>query len=154
TAHRQTLAQWRTRKDRLEAALARQIPELNLDQRLQAADGQAVAGALPPGSALAEFVRYEPFDFEAATTPGERRWLPARYLAFVVPAGEPAGVRLFDLGPVEAIDQRVERFRGHLTGEGEQRRDLVGPRASPVQRPEGDAGATLRATTFDPLTTT
>src|SRR5262249_34851138 len=37
-AHEQDPHQWKPRRERLDAALARQIPEMNLQRRLQAAD--------------------------------------------------------------------------------------------------------------------
>jgi len=86
-AHWQLLAQWDQQKERLEAELARSIPEMNLEQRLRAADRRAVALALPAGMALVEFVRFDVFDFQAVPARGESRWSPARYLAFVLPPG-------------------------------------------------------------------
>ncbi len=70
-AHQQLLAEWHARKERLEADLARQIPEMNLEQRLRAADRRAVALALPEGVALVEFVRFDVFDFQAVPARGE-----------------------------------------------------------------------------------
>jgi CHAT domain-containing protein len=61
--HEQFLATWRARRDRLEADLARQIPEMGLGTRLEGVDCEAVASALPEGSALVEFIRFSPCDF-------------------------------------------------------------------------------------------
>jgi CHAT domain-containing protein/tetratricopeptide (TPR) repeat protein len=60
--HEQFLAVWRARRDLLEAELARQIPEMSMEARLEGADCGAVAGALPEGSALVELVRFSPYD--------------------------------------------------------------------------------------------
>ncbi|MCX7040863.1 MAG: CHAT domain-containing protein [Spirochaetes bacterium] len=63
---------------------------------------EAVAKALPPGSALIEFVKIEDFDF--ATSRWVQNW---RYLAFVLnPSGN---VQLIDLGNANALEQGVRR---------------------------------------------
>jgi hypothetical protein len=95
--------------------LVREIPEMNVAQRLRDADCWAVAAALPAGSALVEFVRVPTFNFHHGT--GER-WGAPRYLAFVLPAGEPVRVTLIDLGEAVLIDRLVRAFRAAVTGEG------------------------------------
>jgi CHAT domain-containing protein/tetratricopeptide (TPR) repeat protein len=149
-AHQQQLDQWQAQKERLEADLARQIPEMNLEQKLQAADCRAVALALSPQTALVEFVRFSPCEFKAVAARGEEYWQPPRYLAFVLSAGAPDEVRMIDLGEAVPIDRLLAAFRAGVTGEAEVR-DLV--REPP--RPAGDAGTAagdrLRAAVFDPL---
>src|SRR5207302_8934062 len=68
--HTRQLGRYWDEKDALEAELARQIPELELEQRLRAVDRRAVAAALEPASALVEFFRFERFDFSAAVEEG------------------------------------------------------------------------------------
>src|SRR5262249_31203523 len=53
--HRRLLSQWEEQSEELERELVRQIPEMNLWQRLRAADCRAVARALTRGAALVEF---------------------------------------------------------------------------------------------------
>ena len=106
--------QYRDTRAALEAELARQIPEMNLERRLHAADRRAVALGLPEGVALVEFVRFDVFDFHAVPARGERRWNPARYLAFVLPAGEPDDVRMIDLGEAGPIDRMIADFRAGI----------------------------------------
>src|SRR5262249_50694917 len=53
-AYRQRLATWTTQQERLEADLARRIPELRLERQLRLADSHEVAQALPPDAALVE----------------------------------------------------------------------------------------------------
>jgi tetratricopeptide (TPR) repeat protein len=110
-AHRRLLAEWNARKEGLESDLARQVPEMNLEQRLRAVDCEAVACALRDGVALIEFVRFDALDFKAVPARGERHWKPARYLTFVLPAGEPDQVRMIDLGEAAFIDRRIAAFR-------------------------------------------
>ncbi len=70
--------------------------------RQQEATVQAVAKALPPGSALIEFVKMRDFDFRTSTWANS--W---SYLAFVLsPSG---GVRLVDLGDGDALEQRARQ---------------------------------------------
>lgn len=69
-AHQRQLADWNTQRELLEAELARQIPEMNLEQKLRAADRRAVALALPEGVALVEFVRFHVREFKAIPARG------------------------------------------------------------------------------------
>jgi CHAT domain-containing protein len=148
--HQQQLAQWHEQRERLEAELARQIPEMNLEQQLRAADRRAVALALPEGVSLLEFVRFNVFDFKAVAARGERPWRPARYLAFLLAASQPDNVRLIDLGAAEPIDQLIELFRAGVS-ELPEARNMVRrpPTASPLSSEQ--AGQQLRIAVFDPL---
>ena len=116
--HERLLAEWNQEKQRLEGELARQIPEMNLEEKLRAADRRAVAMKLPEKVALVEFIRFDVFDFEAkAEQVSEtqwrppRHWKPARYLAFVLHAGKPDQVQMIDLGEAEEIDAMIRDFR-------------------------------------------
>ena len=153
STHQQLLAEWNTQKEKLETELARQVPELNLEQKLHAASRQAIALALPEGATLIEFVRFNVFDFKAVPAHGESQWKPARYLAFVLPAGEPNNVQMIDLGEAEPIDRMITTFRAAITGEDESRgrRDLGALLSQPVDGPNISNGASLRAALFDPL---
>ncbi len=152
-AHQQRLTQWTSQKDSLEAELSRQIPEMNLEQTLRAADRRAVALALPEGVSLVEFVRFDVFDFKAVPARGERHWQPARYLAFVLPAGKPDSVQMLDLGEAEPIDRLIADFREGITGEAQAGtdRNLVKRRTEPVLTTREDPGSRLRAAVFDKL---
>jgi CHAT domain-containing protein/tetratricopeptide (TPR) repeat protein len=158
--HQRQLAEWHAERERQEQALARQIPEMNLEQKLRAADRRAVALGLPEGVALVEFVRLNVANFQAVRARGEREWLPARYLAFVLPAGEPDNVQMIDLGEAEPIDQMIADFRAAITRDpGERRRDQLpdadeeseeaAGTAPPV--PPADQGTALRRALFDAL---
>jgi CHAT domain-containing protein/tetratricopeptide (TPR) repeat protein len=113
--HEQTLAGWLQEQQQRETALARQIPEMNLEQQQRKADRRAVALALPEGVALVEFVRFDVFDFHAVPARGERQWQPARYVAFVLPARQPDQVQMIDLGEADPIDQMIADFRAAIT---------------------------------------
>lgn len=148
--YRQLLQEWHERKEQLEAELARRLPELHAGQRRQSISWQALAGVLPAGAALLEFVRVEIYDFAAA--PGTDPWQPARYLVFVLQASEMGEVQFFDLGEAEQIDQALASFRLALTaapGAGTRHVHLwpVGG----TQDTERVRGAALRRLLFDPL---
>jgi CHAT domain-containing protein len=152
TVHQQWLDQQNTLKERLEAELARQIPEMNLTEKLRAADRWAIALHLPTEAALVEFVRFDVFDFKAVPARGEARWKRARYLAFVLPAGEPDNVQMVDLGEAKAIDEMIATFRALITVPPEERDDR-GLGALPdesVKPSESSDGMTLRETLFPP----
>ncbi len=120
--HQQLLSEWNAQKEKLEAEVARQVPEMNLEQKLRSIDHQVVAMAMPEGATLVEFVRFDVFDFKAVPVRSEKQWKPARYLAFVMAAGEPDNIEMIDLGEAEPIDQMIATFREIITGEEENRR--------------------------------
>jgi CHAT domain-containing protein/tetratricopeptide (TPR) repeat protein len=139
-AHKQTLDRWKGRRELIEQALSGQIPKMRLDQLLRAADCRSVARGLPLGSALIEFVRFDVFDFHAVPARGETKWKPARYLACVLPAREPDGAQMIDLGEAEVIDRLVAELRDAV---------VLSPGKPPAT--EVDTGAALRAAVFDKL---
>jgi tetratricopeptide (TPR) repeat protein len=157
--HQRLLDRWDEQKQRLEVELASQVPEMNLDARLQVSDHRAVALALPSKSCLVEFVRFLPLDFSRTATTHEPALLRSRYLAFVLPAGEPDGVRMIDLGEAEVIDRLVAEFRAGITGEAELHagrvlnapRDMAKHPADPLAAVRTDAGRALHAVVLEPL---
>jgi CHAT domain-containing protein len=158
------LAEWNSRRERLETELARQIPEMNLERKLRAADRRAVSLNLTEGVVLVEFVRSFVFDFQAVPARGESYWKPARYIAFVLPGGAPDEVQMIDLGEAEPIDRLIAEFRAGIISEATTKadRDVVKRRKDEgdvVKRREeaalsvvqGGAGPNLRAALFDRL---
>ncbi len=115
--HRKILSSWNAERERLEADLARQIPEIRLEDRLRDVDRNVVAQHLPMGCALVEFVRFDKFDFSAVPARGEHLWKPARYCAFVLRSGEPDAVAFADLGEAEQIEQFITLYRQQFTGD-------------------------------------
>jgi CHAT domain-containing protein len=154
--HRQQLAEWIAQQERLEAELAQQIPEMNLEQKLRASDRRAVALGLPEGVVLVEFVRFSVYDFQAVPARGEPQWKPARYIAFVLPGGEPDEVQMIDLGEAEPIDGLIADFRAGIIAEAEagDGRDLAKRRDGTSPTTVCDAGSALRAALFDRLAPT
>jgi CHAT domain-containing protein len=95
---------------------------------------------------LVEFARFDDYAFEAVPAKGGTPWKPARYLGFVLPAGEPDNVQMIDLGEAEAIERMIAGFRASITG-GE--RSLRPSEPLPAMRTND--GADLRRAVFDPL---
>ncbi len=152
-AHQQQLEEWTAEKEALETKLARQIPEMNLAKKLQQADRRAVALALDAGVSLVEFVRFHVYDFKAVPARGEPHWHPARYLAFVLPFGQPDNVQMIDLGEAAQIDRLIADFRSSIIGEAETRtgRNMVKQRPEPAAALRTKTGTQLRAAVFDSL---
>ena len=87
------------RQEDLEKQLYRLLPQL----QPRVVEVQQVAAALPPGSALIEFQRYEPYD---GRKPKDQRWGKARYLALVL---KPDGaITPIDLGIAQPIDVLIQ----------------------------------------------
>jgi hypothetical protein len=109
----------RAHRDRLEQ-LNRQEQSLTRDLAsaggvAASAAGWADAGALrrslPAGAVLLDVVRFDVYDFKA---PSGKRWKPARYAAWVTPAG--GDVKVIDLGDADVIDAAVKEVRVALEG--------------------------------------
>lgn len=107
------IGQLQAEHNKLQQQLASQVPEIQLQE--QPIDCCTVALELPTGSTLIEFVCFDVFNFHAAS--GESTWQPARYLAFILPAGQPEQVQMRDLGEAEPIDQLIQDFR-HYASDG------------------------------------
>jgi CHAT domain len=151
--HMRELAKWHAEKDRLEVDLARRIPELNLEQKLRAADQRAVALNLPEGVVLIEFVRFPVFDFQSVPARGESEWKSARYVAFVLAGAGSDDVRMLDLGAAEPIDRLIAHFRAGIIADGKRAdgRDMAKQREESPLTAENDAALALRAALFDPI---
>jgi len=152
-AHRRQLSEWQAERERLEAELASEVPEMNLEKKLREVDRQVVAFALSENSALVEFVRYRMYDCRAVAAKDEPEWRPSRYVAFVLPAGRPDDVAMIDLGESDGIDRMIATFRSAITGAADSRgsRDLGAAPDLPVASASFEAGMDLRARLFDPL---
>ncbi|MGD1698819.1 CHAT domain-containing protein, partial [Dapis sp. BLCC M229] len=102
-AHKQQLAQLQKECNELERQLAREVPEIAMQEQI--GDRRAVALELPEGGKLLEFVRFRVIDFQ------KNSWQEARYLAFVLAQGKPSEVEMIDLGEAENIDRLISVYR-------------------------------------------
>jgi CHAT domain-containing protein/Tfp pilus assembly protein PilF len=148
--HLQLLSEWDERKEAIEVALARRIPEMSLEQQLKTADWRAVAGALSARMRLVEFVLFADYDFSDSSS--TNRWKGGRYIAFVISPAEQAEIRLIDLGPALPIDRLIADFRAALIKAGTSRH-LSGKSEPTTASPQQAVvyGQRLRELVFDPL---
>jgi hypothetical protein len=109
------------------------------------ATAASVARALPPDTVLVEYARCTGLKFSAAPLKGEPLFTNARYIAFVLPAGQLEALKMFDLGEADRIDALIAKLRESITGETEP--GDGSPRDDDVE----DAGKSLRAAVFEPL---
>lgn len=138
----------------LEAQLALDIPPLAMAQRLRAVRHGDIASQLPLDSALIEYVRVEPFDFNSPPAHGELRWEPPRYLAFILTYTDRPSLTWVDLGLAGPIDNDLALFRGEQIGEVDgwrTERGLSGAYTKPRAFASTAAGGRLRRAIFDPL---
>lgn len=143
--YRERIAALEKEKGALEATLSRLSQAFATRLKIVRADTAQVARALPANTVLIDFARVDIANFKAKGT--EKRWLPARYLAFVLHAGPGDRVALLDLGDAEAIDQLVARFKNRVVSENAiarqqvlaTARDLYVKVFAPIQRELGSA---------------
>jgi CHAT domain-containing protein len=124
---------FQTRKDRAEAALARESVEFRQQRKQQQPTSAMVAAALPKDSVFLDF-----FEYGHGTPPakkGERGQVERRLLAFVVAQGNE--VTCVDLGTSADIEQAVQAWRKPLVSRG--------------TAVDVAAGATLRRLVWQPL---
>ena len=102
------------KQQEIEEELSLKIPELNIEKELLEIDRRAVSLQLPEGSILLEFVQFRDFNFKAIVTNGDKGVKSSRYLAFILPAGQPDNVQMIDLGEAENIDRLIKVFRENI----------------------------------------
>ncbi len=108
-AYRKQMEDLEREKEKLVERLTRLSRAFALQKKFVAADAETIARALPDRAALVEFARINTVNFGAKGRKG--RWLPARYLAFVLHSGKGGEVRMVDLGDAAEIDAAVARFK-------------------------------------------
>ena len=101
-AHTAYMQGLRGQRDDLERQICREIPEMNLQKQMEEVTVEEVAKALPERAVLVEYVRFD------VLANDNSQWLPPRYAAFVLPAGQPSALALIDLDEAESIDQDIK----------------------------------------------
>ncbi|MEG4301748.1 CHAT domain-containing tetratricopeptide repeat protein [Microcoleus sp. D3_18a_C4] len=152
--YQQQLAQLQAEHNNLQKNLASQVPEIQLQEQLPSRSD--VSSELPAGSILIEFVRFDVFNFKAIPAHSEAQWQPARYLAFILPAGEPESVEMIDIGEAEYIDNLIREFRELISGVGKNTESQLGmfskrPPKLIFRKYHPQAGIKLRQAIFDKL---
>ncbi|MEG4343046.1 CHAT domain-containing protein [Microcoleus sp. A003_D6] len=147
--YQQQLAQLQAEHNSLQKTLASQVPEIKLQEQLP--NCSDVASELPAGSVLIEFIRFDIFNFKAIPAKGEGQWQPARYLAFILPAGQPESVEMIDIGEAEYIDSLIREFRELRTRTGSKGGMWSPTRKLSFKQYDPQAGIKLRQAIFDKL---
>lgn len=155
-SHQKFVSELVTRQETLESQLARQIPEMDLNLKLQKVDCASVVAALPEKSVLIEFVFFNKANFKAVEARQENQFEGGRYLAFVVLTDPAANVKLVDLGEAGPIEELVNSFHKYLDKQGNdfyQRNFTAGFAENNSVEPVTAAasGQNLRTRIFDPL---
>lgn len=148
--YQQKLAEWGQQQDEMQADISRHIPEMNIGSRLQGVSVAAVARALPPKTALIEFIRFNIVDFKFMLVHGASV-SPSRYLAFILHADQPNSATLIDLGESEPIEQLLAALRTTITREAEDRGLYYGDETPDDHLNLEKNGRSLREKIFDPL---
>ena len=144
--HQQILAELNAKKNRLEADLAREIPEMNLEQKLRSIDRASIAQTLPRQTVLVEFVRFKVFNFKGDY------FGASRYLAFTIQSSEQEKIAMIDLGPSRPIDRMIAQLRTYITESGNGNGRGLGSLPVDARHAESQVlGIKLREALFDPL---
>lgn len=116
-AFRRMLADATSERDRAERSLAHSSLPFERDLTRRDVGLQTVCDSIPVGAGLVAFVRYQ-------------RWAPAKqgrddtadefYAAFILPARGAAPIRV-ELGPAEAIESAVRKWRRSLVDAGDEK---------------------------------
>ncbi len=142
--HQKSVTELQQECEQIEKQLASQVPEIQLQD--QETDRRAVALALPEGSALVEFVRFDVYDFKAY------QWQPAQYLAFVLPAQKPDAVQMILLGDAEPIERLIKVFRETMISEPRLKDLGMRHKGQPPQQISYlEAGIKLREAIYNPI---
>lgn len=112
--HRELLARWTAKRDRLDDRLSGRLPSLARQSAWRGVTVDTVRHALPEGTALVELVRYAPVD-PAAVLRGEDEAGPDRYAAVVVTATAAAVVDAGRPAGPSAVRAAVEPYLGDCT---------------------------------------
>ena len=132
-------------KDSLETGLSKDCAEFKdelVARRFAVVD---VANALPQGSVLWEFVRYEPYDFKKIGSDEERTG-PSRYLAFTLDGS--GNITLTDLGNAGEIDSLVRLARERIY---KDRAKVRSPMAGELEKKLSEVTGRLYEIVFAPL---
>ncbi len=134
-------------KDSIETELSHLCLEFKDELATREFNLADVANALPAGSVLWEFVRYEPYDFRNIDKE-ETKSLPARYLAFTL--DHENKVTLTDLGEARTIDSLVSLTRQQIY---QARTDVYSPLSMDSERHLNEVTGKLYKIVFAPLET-
>jgi hypothetical protein len=150
-SHKHEIEQLYNRQEILEAELARNIPEISLENKLGSIDLKTVANTLPTDTVLIEFVRTRIFEFSAVESKGEEMLKPSHYMVFVLSSQEPINVHMIDIGEAEPIDKMISNFIASITGEQEANRNFTPLLINQRNKENTNKSIQLRNAIFDPI---
>ncbi len=104
--HRRQLAELSRQEQELSRAIYLSAGRPGQDERW--VEPAAVRGAIAKDSVLVDIACFEPLNFDKLA---EKLWLPARYVAWIVPPEGQGEVQIVDLGEAAAIDVEVAKAR-------------------------------------------
>ena len=135
-----------TQIEQLDAQLRRTNPAYGAAARVQPVRLDDVTRALRPDEVLAEYVRYQPYDFVA--------WKKGnpRYGVFLL-QGQSGQASAIDLGEADAIEAAVAKFRAEMRGSIDDFK-TVEPSRGQIHRSEeqvAEASSALREIVWKPL---
>ncbi len=152
TIYQKQLAQLEEKYNNLQKQLASLVPEIQLSNQLP--DRFAVAEALPTNSILVEFVCFNVFNFHVIPADKEAQWYPPRYLAFILPSGQPDAVQMIDLGEAQIIDELIRVFRSQASDHTKSTLAWGKPGSAPklqIKPYNSVAGIQLSKALFEPI---
>jgi CHAT domain-containing protein/predicted negative regulator of RcsB-dependent stress response len=142
---RQLLDAARQRKEEAERALAERSADARAEAARTAAGIREVREALPPGTAVVSFVRYERVQPSTATQ--RTSVVRPSYGAFVLRADAVVNEAVFiPLGSAATIEQRIRAWKAAVTAATAAQSEGSDP-----ERDYRQAGSLLRTTIWDPI---
>jgi len=133
------------KKDSLESELSKNCTEFKDELAIRRFTVADVSNALPQGSILWEFVRYEPYDFKKVGNDKERTG-PPRYIAFTL--DHAGNITLTDLGDAGEIDSLVNLARKRIY---QAREEVYSPMAVESEKRLNEVTGKLYDLIFAPL---
>jgi len=127
----------------LEKELIVSIPEFELRKTLENINYKIIAEYLPQKTSLAEFVRYEAYDFE------KRKSLAPRYMVFIMSSHDKDNIRMADIGDASEIDELIRKYKETIAEEG--RTIGVVPHSPPIAEDRLLIGKQLYEKLFKPV---
>lgn len=127
----------------LEKELAAQVPQVELQKKLEHAEHNAIANLLPQDAMLVEFVWYNLLDFK------QKRFLKPRYLVFLL--SHHADIHVVDLGEASEIDTLITQYRREIMEHGGRNIGIVPSQKEEPAMPAVFTGLLLYERLFRPI---
>lgn len=113
-SHKDKIAQLEQQKGELEATLSKLSKVFATEQKKSTVTCVKIAQSMPSDTVLVDFARISQYNFEDKNN--KQTWLPDRYIAFIIHAGNGDKIYWIDLGPADKIDNEISAFRKMLAG--------------------------------------